>query len=117
MDSPIIDPPLRGEWQVIHNPADAPYAFDFIAVEHGTRLPCPRRSLLTHLLYRVPASATFGWNRSVRAPFDGEVIEARDGYPDTIEMNLVRDFFRNVIFLPDLTDDIHHPHVTSLHLN
>lgn len=91
---------------MIHNPGDVPYALDFIGLCPGSRLPYPLRSLLAHLVYRISSSAAFGWNRPVHAPFDGDVIEAQDGYPDTTQMNLLRDFLRNVVFLPELTEDI-----------
>lgn len=106
MESPIIDPPIRGEWKVIHNPGDAPHALDFIGVEPGKRLPYPLRSLVPHLIYRIPTPVAYGWDRPVRAPFSGDVIEARDGYPDTMKMNLMRDLLRNVVFLPDLSEDV-----------
>jgi hypothetical protein len=106
MERPVIDPPIRGEWKVIHSPGDSPHALDFIGLQPGTRFPYPRRSLLTHLFFRIPATTAFGWNRPVYAPFDGEILEARDGYPDTAYLNLLRDFAQTVIFPPELDDDI-----------
>lgn len=106
MKRPSIDPPIRGEWKVIHNPFDTPHARDFIGLQSGKRLPYMSRSLLPHAFYRIPATVAFGWGRPVYAAFDCEVIEARDGYSDTPEMNLVRDVLRNIVTLSDLDEDL-----------
>lgn len=106
MEIPTVDPPIRGEWKVIHNPGDSPHALDFIGLRPGRWLPYPPQSLLAHLVYRIPASIAYGWGRPVYAPFDGGVLEAHDGYPDTVRMNLIRDGLRNVVFLPDLDEGI-----------
>lgn len=106
MAGPIVESPIRGEWKAIHNPGDTPFALDFVGLRSGARLPYPRRSLLPHCFYRVPATTAYGWNRPVYAPFDGEVIEARDGYPDTLGMNLPRDLARNVLLPPNLDEGI-----------
>lgn len=101
-----IDPPVRGEWKAIHNPGDTPHALDFIGLRTGKRLPYPLRSLLAHLFYRTPAKNAFGWDRPVYATFDGEVTEARDGYPDGTDLNLVRDVLRHFVFLPDIDQNV-----------
>lgn len=101
-----IQPPIRGEWKAIHNPGDSPHALDFVGLRPERRLPYPPRSLLPHVFYRIPAEKAFGWNRPVYAPFDGEVIEARDGYADTADLNLIRDILRNIVLVPDLDNNV-----------
>lgn len=106
MDGPLIESPLRGEWKAIHNPGDAPLALDFVGLKPGKRLPYPASSLLPHLVWKTAAANAFGWGRPVYAPFEGEIIEAQDGYPDCEKMNLLRDVVRNVMLLPREMDTI-----------
>lgn len=106
MDGLLVDPPLRGEWKAIHNPGDHPYALDFVGLEPGRRLPYSLSSLPPHLLWKTAAANAYGWGRPVYAPFDGEVIEAQDGYPDREALNLPRDAMRTVILMRRATDDI-----------
>lgn len=106
MEQVSVDPPLHGEWKVIYNSFDTTHALDFIGFQAKNRLPYPSRSVLPHIFYRISASTAFDWGRPVYAPFDGEVLEARDGYPDTVDMKLVRDVLGNLVFLPGPDENI-----------
>lgn len=105
VEGPTVDAPIRGEWKVVRNPGDTPHALDFVGLRPGKRLPYPTRALASHLFSRLPASAAYGWDRPVTAPFDGEVTETGDGYPDTAEMSLPRDLVRNVVRVPDVDEE------------
>lgn len=100
--------PLRGEWTALQTPAHRvpshgthfyaqTYAFDFVRLGHP---PQPRPS--TRQLFRdgsvlalctrgIPLREFHGWGEPIHAPFDGTVIEARDGLAERDPVRLPRD--------------------------
>ena len=85
--------PLRGEWVAAHTPAarvpshgtDAlgqRYAYDFLRIEPGHGWKFFRGSTLRYWLVGVPLDTCPGWRAPIHAPFAGEVIAARDGWPE-----------------------------------
>lgn len=113
-DQPVlVDFPLRGEWVAYHTPADRVpshgtdqlgqrFAFDFIRIdrEHAGwkffRTSARRFNLLGARL-----DDCYGWGESIHAPFEGSVVEVRDGWPERNPVHTVRDMaivLRNALF-------------------
>jgi murein DD-endopeptidase MepM/ murein hydrolase activator NlpD len=94
MEHPVIvDFPLRGEWVAFNSPGDCVpshgvdmlgqrFAYDFVRVDRrkGWRIH-PAGGLRSNLL-GFPVRETYAWGQPVHMPFDGEIVEARDGYPE-----------------------------------
>ena len=86
----VVDFPLRGEWVALQTPArripshgtnalGQRYAFDFLRTDHRRGVIFFRSSLAKYWLAGIPTSDCYCWQEVVRAPFDGEVVAARDG--------------------------------------
>lgn len=100
--SPIsVDFPLRGEWVAIISPGDRVpshgtdmlaqrFAYDFIRIDRrkGWRVH-PAGAWRSNLIgFRV--RECYGWG-PVHMPFDGEIVEARDGYPERSRVVPIRE--------------------------
>ena len=94
MERPVVvDFPLRGEWVAFNSPGDRipshgtdmlgqRFAYDFVRVDRrkGWRIH-PAGGLRSNLL-GFPVRETYAWGQPVHMPFDGEIVEAEDGYPE-----------------------------------
>ena len=83
--------PLRGEWVAVTSPGDRipshgtdvlgqRFAYDFLRTDQRNRFH-PARTLRT-LLLGVPTRECYAWGQPVYMPFDGEIVETRDDYPE-----------------------------------
>lgn len=101
----IVSFPLKGEWHVPHTPGTkipsygtdrfgTRYAYDFIQVDWSKKgLPAYRQGFLRYLLFGMPLTDYYCWGQPVYAPFDGVVVEARDGYLERSKTHIVIDFY------------------------
>lgn len=91
MQSAVIDPivvfPLRGECWVVPSPGHHQYAFDFALVGGPARRSFSK-PLVYLLVRRASVTDSYSWSAPVYAPFDGEVVQASDGWPDQVRVNL-----------------------------
>ena len=103
--------PLRGEWVALHTPAERVpshgtnhfgqrYAFDFARLV-GPYNKAYRQSILRHFFGLVKVEDCFGWGQMVLAPFDGQVVGAKDGWPDGERLNLTWDVVRTSFLARD----------------
>ena len=88
-----VEFPLRGEWVAFNSPGDRVpshgtdmlgqrFAYDFIRVDrHKGWHVHPAGSWRSNLV-GFPVRECYAWGRAVHMPFDGEIVEARDGYPE-----------------------------------
>lgn len=97
-----VDFPLRGEWTAFNSPADRipshgtdmlgqRFAFDFIRVDRrkGWHIH-PAGGLRSNLL-GFPIRETYAWGQPVHMPFDGEIVDAQDGYPERTRIVPIRE--------------------------
>jgi murein DD-endopeptidase MepM/ murein hydrolase activator NlpD len=98
----VVDFPLRGEWTAFNTPADRipshgtdmlgqRYAFDFIRVDRrkGWHVH-PAGSLRSNLL-GFPVREAYAWGQPVHMPFDGEIVDAQDGWPERSRIVPIRE--------------------------
>lgn len=97
--------PLRGEWMAPNTPGKKipshgtdqlgqRYAIDFLQVDWDRKgKPFYNTSLVRYLLFGVPLSRCYGWDKPIYAPFSGEVVKAEDGYKERSRVHLVSDLF------------------------
>lgn len=89
----VVDFPLRGEWVAFNSPGDRipshgtdmlgqRYAYDFVRVDRRKGWRIHPSGVLRGNLFGFPVRETYGWGQPVHMPFDGEVVEAADGYPE-----------------------------------
>lgn len=92
-DAVIVDFPLRGEWVAFNSPGDRipshgtdmlgqRYAFDFIRIDRRKGWHVHPASSLRANLLGFPVRESYAWGQSVHMPFDGEIVDAQDGYPE-----------------------------------
>ena len=104
-----IDPisvrfPLLGEWCAVNTPGHKVpshgtdqlgqrYAYDFFQIDwsEGKGYRFYKTSKISSLLFGVKLSDTFCWSKPIISPFDGEVVEAKDGVKERNPVHLVRD--------------------------
>jgi hypothetical protein len=87
-DKPIVDFPLRGAWAALKSPGHHRYAFDFAALG-GTKQRLFSKPWLALLMGRASVVDSYSWDQPVYAPFDGEVVQASDGWPDQVRLHLL----------------------------
>ena len=89
----VVDFPLRGEWIAFNSPADRVpshgtdmlgqrFAFDFIRVDRRKGWHVHPASSLRANLVGFPVREAYAWGQPVHMPFDGEIVDAHDGYPE-----------------------------------
>ena len=97
-----VDFPLRGEWTAFNTPADRipshgtdmlgqRFAFDFIRVDRRKGRHIHPASGLRSNLLGFPIRETYAWGQPVHMPFDGEIVDARDGWPERTRIVPIRD--------------------------
>ena len=119
----IVRFPLSGEWCAVNTPGfkvpshgtnrfGQRYAYDFIQIdwsrENGYKFY--RGSMLQGLLFGVSLKDTYCWSKPIYAPFDGEVVEAKDGCSERNPVHILRDLaviVRNAfIFSAESNEDL-----------
>jgi len=103
MEHPVVvDFPLRGEWVAFNSPGDRVpshgvdmlgqrFAYDFVRVDRrrGWRIH-PAGGLRSNLI-GFPVRETYAWGQPVHMPFDGEIVEVGDGYPERSRIVPIRE--------------------------
>jgi murein DD-endopeptidase MepM/ murein hydrolase activator NlpD len=88
-----VDFPLRGEWVAVTSPADRipshgtdqlaqRFAYDFIRTDRRTGMHVHPGSGWRTNLVGGRTRECYAWGQPIHMPFDGEVVEASDGYPE-----------------------------------
>jgi murein DD-endopeptidase MepM/ murein hydrolase activator NlpD len=98
----VVEFPLRGEWTAFNTPADRipshgtdmlgqRFAFDFVRVDRrkGWHIH-PAGGLRSNLL-GFPIRETYGWGQPVHMPFDAEIVDAQDGWPERTRIVPIRE--------------------------
>lgn len=95
--------PLYGEWCAINTPGhkvpshgtDAlgqTFAYDFFQIDWSEKgYVFFKRSNIFSLIFGVPLKNTYCWSQPIYSPFDGEVIESRDGIKERDPVHFIRD--------------------------
>jgi murein DD-endopeptidase MepM/ murein hydrolase activator NlpD len=89
----VVDFPLRGEWTAFNTPADRipshgtdmlgqRFAFDFIRIDRRKGWHVHPAGGLRSNLIGFPVREAYAWGQPVHMPFDGEIVDAQDGYPE-----------------------------------
>ena len=99
----VVHFPLRGMWTAYHTPADKVpshgtdqlgqrYAYDFVRIdsEHEGWKFC-RRSMRRYYFVGAPLDDFYAWGAPIHAPFDAQVVAAKDGWPERNPVHFVRD--------------------------
>ena len=92
-DAVVVDFPLRGEWVAFNSPGDRVpsngtdmlgqrFAFDFIRVDRRKGWHVHPASSLRANLVGFPVHEAYAWGQPVHMPFDGEIVDAQDGFPE-----------------------------------
>lgn len=102
LDSISVKFPLSGEWCAANTPGDTipshgtnflgqRYAYDFLQIDWSKKkgYKCFNGSTIRTIMFGVNLEDIFCWSQPIYSPFEGEVIEAKDGYK---ERNLVHPF-------------------------
>jgi len=97
-----VDFPLRGEWVAIISPGDRVpshgtdmlaqrFAYDFIRVDRRKGWHVHPSGSLRSNLIGFPVRECYGWGQPVHMPFAGEIVDARDGYPERSRVVPIRE--------------------------
>lgn len=105
--------PLSGEWCPVTTPGHSipshgtdmlgqRYAYDFFQIDwHKPKgYKFYKSNTFRYLFFGVPLENTYCWSQAILSPFEGEVVEASDGFPERNLVNFFRDIFivlRNVL--------------------
>lgn len=92
-DAIVVDFPLRGEWTAFNSPGDRVpshgtdilgqrFAYDLIRVDRRKGWHVHPASSLRANLIGFPVREAYAWGQPVHMPFDGEIVDAQDGYPE-----------------------------------
>jgi murein DD-endopeptidase MepM/ murein hydrolase activator NlpD len=107
--------PLRGEWVAYNSPGDRipshgtdvlgqRFAYDFVRVDRRKGWHMHPAGGWRSNLIGVPVRECYAWGQPVHMPFDGEIIEARDGYPERNRVVPIREIA--IVLKNGLTFDI-----------
>lgn len=97
-----VDFPLRGEWVAFNSPADRipshgvdmlgqRFAFDLVRFDRRKGWHVHPAGSLRSNLVGFPVRECYGWGQPVYMPFDGEIVDAQDGFPERSRIVPVRD--------------------------
>ena len=126
----IIEPisvrfPLTGEWCAVNTPGykvpshgtdqlGQTYAYDFFQIdwskEKGYKFY--KAPTFKSLLLGINLNDTYCWSQPIYAPFDGEVIEAKDGLKERNPVHIARDLatvIKNAFFFHANSNEELHP--------
>jgi murein DD-endopeptidase MepM/ murein hydrolase activator NlpD len=98
----VVDFPLRGEWLAFNSPGDRVpshgtdmlgqrYAFDFIRTDRRKGWHIHPAGGLRSNLIGFPVREAYAWGQPVHMPFDGEIVDAQDGYPERSRIVPIRE--------------------------
>ena len=101
-DARSVEFPLRGEWVAFNSPGDRipshgtdmlgqRFAFDFIRVDRRKGWHVHPASGWQTNTIGGRARDCYAWGQPVHMPFDGEVVEALDGWPERSWVNPARE--------------------------
>ncbi len=117
--------PLSGEWCAVNTPGHKipshgtdqfgqRYSYDFCQIdwsqEKGYKFY--KTPVARSLLFGVDLRDTYCWSQPIYAPFDGEVIEGRDGLKERNPVHIVRDLsvvIANAFFFHANSNEELHP--------
>lgn len=96
--------PLKGEWIAVNTPgARIPshgtnffaqrYAYDFNMTDVNAN-PFASSHIFKYVCGRLPVMECYSWAQPVLAPVSGLVFEARDGWPDRMKINFLKDYIK-----------------------
>ena len=88
--TPILTPPVRGEWAVMNPPGHPVNAFDLLAVDR-LGVPYPAFRLWGHVFGQLDASRTYAWEQPALAPCNGVVSACFDAALDRTKLSLPLD--------------------------
>lgn len=100
----VLELPVRGEWRSLRSPGHDAFAFD-LAATGGRGQSLLRTPRWRHFLGRATVEDSYSWGRRVYAPASGQVVEARDRWPDRQRLSLIRDLGSMLLSRPRLTPD------------
>ena len=97
-----VDFPLRGEWVAFNSPGDRVpshgtdmlgqrFAYDFIRVDRRKGWHVHPAGSWRSNLIGFPVDECYAWGQPVHMPFDGEIIEVKDGYPERSRVVPIRE--------------------------
>jgi murein DD-endopeptidase MepM/ murein hydrolase activator NlpD len=93
------------------------YAYDFLKVDGRARLHYHPAGLVRTLLLGVPTRECYAWGAPIHSVFDGEVVDAVDGFPERTRVHPVREavlMIRNALtFTPARIPEILGNHVIA----
>jgi hypothetical protein len=116
--------PLSGEWCAATTPGEKvpshgtdwlgqAYAYDFLQIDWGIKgYKFYKTSVLSSLIFGAKLEDTYCWSQPIFAPFDGEIIEAKDGIEERNPVHVVRDHLvvlKNAFFFRGETNSELHP--------
>ncbi|MCU7797067.1 MAG: M23 family metallopeptidase [Candidatus Thiodiazotropha sp. (ex Myrtea spinifera)] len=116
--------PLSGEWCAVNTPGEKvpshgtdwlgqTYAYDFFQIDWSKKgYKFYKSSILSSLIFGAKLEDTYCWSQPILAPFEGEVIEAKDGVAERTPVHIVRDLLvvlKNGFFFRGETNDELHP--------
>jgi Peptidase family M23 len=101
-DPVVVDFPLRGEWVAFNSPGDhvpshgtdmlgQRFAYDFVRVDRRKGWHVHPASSLRANLIGFPVREAYAWGQPVHMPFDGEIVDAQDGYAERARVVPIRE--------------------------
>ena len=105
--------PLSGEWCALNTPGHKipshgtdklgqRYAYDFLQIDWSQKgYKFHQASTFKCIVLGVKLQDTYCWSQPIFAPFDGEVVEVKDGLKERNPVHLVRDLavvLKNALF-------------------
>lgn len=96
-----VEFPLRGEWVAFNSPGDRipshgvdllgqRFAYDFVRFDRRRGWRVHPHGRLRSML-GVPVREHYGWGQPTHMPFDGEIVDARDGFPERGRIIFIRE--------------------------
>ena len=98
--------PLSGEWCPVNTPGHSipshgtdllgqRYAYDFFQIDwrKSKGYKFYKSNTFRYLVFGVPLENTYCWSQAILSPFEGEVVEASDGFKERNPVNFFRDIF------------------------
>jgi len=97
-----VEFPLRGEWTAFNSPGDRipshgvdqlaqRFAYDLVRFDRRKGWHVHPAGGWRSNLVGFPIHECYGWGRPVHMPFDAEIVEARDGYPERSRIVPIRE--------------------------
>lgn len=115
--------PLTGEWCAVNTPGykvpshgtdqlGQRYAYDFFQIDWDKKgYKFYKSPVLRSLIFGVQLRDTYCWSQPIYSPFDGEVIEAKDGLEERNPVHMARDIAivvkNGLFFRGEYNDDLH----------